>query len=174
MSKATPMAAIAKFAAAGKAMPKKDLAMLAITYSNIYVARVALGANPMQVIRAMIEAENYEGPSIVIAYTHCIAHGINMTKGMEEQKKAVLSGDWPLLRFNPDLTKEGKNPLQLDSKAPSIPLEDYIYNENRFKALQSIDSERAKRLLDLAQKDVNRRYKLYEYLAKMECGEDSK
>ncbi|MDD5429281.1 MAG: pyruvate:ferredoxin (flavodoxin) oxidoreductase [Candidatus Omnitrophica bacterium] len=174
MSKATPMAAIAKFAAAGKAMPKKDLAMLAMTYSNIYVARVALGANPMQVIRAMIEAESYDGPSIVIAYTHCIAHGINMTKGMDEQKKAVLSGDWPLIRFNPDLVKEGKNPLQLDSKAPSISLEDYIYNENRFKALQSIDPGRAKSLLDLAQKDVNRRYRLYEYLAKMECGKDTK
>jgi pyruvate-ferredoxin/flavodoxin oxidoreductase len=169
MSKATPMGAIAKFAAAGKPMFKKDLGLLAMTYGNIYVARIALGANPAQAIKAFIEAENYKGPSLIIAYSHCIAHGINMTKGMDEQKKAVACGYWPLVRYNPDLSKEGKNPLQLDSKEPSIPLEDYIYNENRFKTLKKINPERAKQLLELAQHEVNCRFKRYEYMSKMDC-----
>ncbi|MDD5440949.1 MAG: pyruvate:ferredoxin (flavodoxin) oxidoreductase, partial [Candidatus Omnitrophica bacterium] len=148
MSKATPMGAIAKFAAAGKPLPKKDLAMLMMSYGNIYVARVAIGANPMQTIKALAEAEKYDGPSIVIAYTHCIAHGIEMNKGIDAQKKAVNSGDWILMRYNPDLSKENKNPLQLDSRDPSISLSDYIYAENRFKALLKINPERAKELLD--------------------------
>ncbi|MDD5070795.1 MAG: pyruvate:ferredoxin (flavodoxin) oxidoreductase [Candidatus Omnitrophica bacterium] len=169
MSKATPMGAIAKFAAAGKPMPKKDLAMLAMSYGNIYVARVAMGANPIQTIKAMIEAEQYDGPSIVIAYTHCIAHGIDMTKGRQAQKKAVDCGDWVLMRFNPDLYKECKNPLQLDSKEPTIELEEYIYSENRFKALKSIDPERAAMLLDQAKRDLKRRFKIYQNIATMDC-----
>ncbi|MFH1460177.1 MAG: pyruvate:ferredoxin (flavodoxin) oxidoreductase [Candidatus Omnitrophota bacterium] len=168
MSKATPMGAIAKFAAAGKPMFKKDLAMIAATYGSIYVARIAIGANPVQAQKAMIEAESYDGPSIIIAYTHCIAHGINMTKGMDEQKNAVLSGYWPLFRYNPDLIAQGKNPMQLDSKAPSIPLAEYIYNENRFNALKKMNPQRAEMLLKKAQEEVNRRFKMYEYLAKME------
>jgi pyruvate-ferredoxin/flavodoxin oxidoreductase len=174
MSKATPMGAIAKFAAAGKPMFKKDLALLAMTYGNIYVARIAIGANPAQAIKAFVEAESYEGPSIIIAYSHCIAHGINMTKGMDEQKKAVACGYWPLVRFNPALSKEGKNPLQLDSKEPSIPLEDYIYNENRFKALKQSNPQRAKELLDLAQYEVNCRFKRYQYMAAMDCSQEKK
>ena len=165
MSKATPMGAIAKFAAAGKPTFKKDLALLAITYGDIYVARIALGANPAQAIKAFLEAESYDGPSIIIAYSHCIAHGINMAKGLDEQKKAVQSGSWPLIRFNPDLKKEGKNPLQIDSKEPSIPLEDYIYNENRFRALKATNPQRAKELLDLAQKEVKCRFKRYQHMA---------
>jgi len=174
MSKATPMGAIAKFAAAGKSLPRKDLAMLAMTYGNIYVARVALGANQMQTIKAFLEAESYDGPSMIIAYSHCIAHGFNLVKGMDEQKKAVASGDWPLVRFNPELLKEGKNPLQLDSKAPSIPLEEYIYNENRFKALKVANPDRAQLLLKLAQEELNRRYQIYEYLSKMEYKQEGR
>jgi len=167
MSKATPKGAIAKFAAAGKPLPKKDLAMLAITYGNIYVARIALGANPMQTIRAFLEAESYDGPSIIIAYAHCIAHGTNMTTALEQQKKAVAAGDWILIRYNPNLLKENKNPLQLDSKTPSIPLQEYMYNENRFKALSAIAPERAAQLLKEAQEDANRRFKIYEHMAKL-------
>ncbi|MFH2138491.1 MAG: pyruvate:ferredoxin (flavodoxin) oxidoreductase [Candidatus Omnitrophota bacterium] len=168
MSKATPMGAIAKFAAAGKPLFKKDLAYLAMTYGNVYVARIAMGANPAQVQKAFMEAEAYDGPSIIIAYTHCIAHGINMTKGIDAQKRAVDSGYWVLLRFNPDLEKEGKNPLQLDSKEPTIPLEEYIYQENRFKALKLMNPERAKMLLDLSQAEVKARFKRYQYLAQMD------
>ena len=169
MSKATPMGAVAKFAAAGKPMFKKDLGLLAMTYGNIYVARIAIGANPAQAIKAFVEAESYDGPSIIIAYSHCIAHGINMTNGMQEQKKAVACGYWPLIRYNPDLAKEGKNPLQLDSREPSISLADYIYNENRFKVLKRTNPERAKELLDLAQHEVTCRFKKYQYMSKMDC-----
>jgi pyruvate-ferredoxin/flavodoxin oxidoreductase len=168
MSKATPMAAIAKFAAAGKPLPKKDLALLAMTYGNIYVARIAIGANPMQTIKAFIEAENYQGSSIIIAYTHCIAHGTNMTNALEQQKKAVACGDWILARYNPDLLKEKKNPLQLDSKEPSLSLEEYMYNENRFKALKTTYPDRAADLLAQAQKEVIRRYKTYAHMAAMD------
>jgi len=168
MSKATPMGAIAKFAAAGKPLFNKDLGLLAATYGSIYVARVAMGANPAQTQKAFIEAERYEGPSIIIAYTHCIAHGINMTKGMDQQKKAVDSGFWILFRYNPDLMKEGKNPMQLDSKAPSIPLADYVYNETRFKALKNMNPERAAMLLKTSEDEIKRRYKMYEHIAKMD------
>ncbi len=166
MSKATPRGAVARFAAGGKPLAKKDLAMLAMTYGNIYVARVAMGANDAQTIRAFIEAEAYDGPSLIIAYSHCINHGIDMAKGLEQQKLAVASGYWPLIRYNPSLAKEGKNPLQLDSKAPSIPLEKYVYNETRYTMLTQSNEEAAERLLKLAQEDVNTRWKMYEQWAK--------
>jgi len=165
MSKSTPRAAVARFAAGGKPLPKKDLAMLAITYGNIYVAKVAMGASDSQTIRAFLEAEAYNGPSLIIAYSHCIMHGIDMAKGLEQQKLAVNAGHWPLFRYNPDLAKEGKNPLQLDSKAPSLPLEKYIYNETRYTMLAQSNEEAAERLLKLAQEDVNKRWKMYEQLA---------
>jgi len=164
-SKATPRAAVAKFAAAGKDMPKKDLGLLAISYGNIYVARVAMGANDAQTIKAFLEAEAYPGPSLIIAYSHCIAHGYDLRYGLEQQKKAVLSGYWPLFRYNPDLAKEGKNPFQLDSKPPSLPLRDYIYNETRYKMLTQSDEERAELLYQQAQEDVRKRWKQYEQLA---------
>ncbi len=165
MSKATPLGAIAKFAAGGKRTYKKDLAMMAISYGDVYVARVAMGANDAQVIKAFQEAEAFNGPSLIIAYSHCISHGYNLIHGLEQQKLAVQSGYWPLLRYNPDLTKEGKNPFQLDSKAPSIPLEEYVYNENRYKMLTRTNPEVAKKLLKQAQEEVLRRWKMYEYLA---------
>lgn len=165
MSKATPRGAVARFAAAGKPLPKKDLAMIALTYGNIYVARVAMGANDSQTIKAFLEAEAYEGPSLIIAYSHCIAHGIDMAKGMEQQKLAVQTGYWPLIRFNPNLAKEGKNPLMLDSKPPALPLEKYVYNETRYLQLTQVNEEAAERLLKLAQEDVYRRWKMYEHWA---------
>jgi pyruvate-ferredoxin/flavodoxin oxidoreductase len=139
--------------------------MMAISYGDVYVARVAMGANDAQVIKAFQEAEAFDGPSIIIAYCHCISHGFNLIHGLEQQKLAVQSGYWPLIRFNPDLAKEGKNPLQLDSKAPSIPLEEYIYNENRYKMLTRTMPEVAKKLLKEAQEGVLKRWKMYERLA---------
>jgi len=165
MSKATPRAAVAKFAAAGKGLPKKDLGMLAISYGNIYVACVALGANDAQTIRAIIEAEAYPGPSLVVAYSHCLMHGYDLRYGLDQQKKAVAAGHWPLYRYNPLLAKEGKNPFTLDSKAPSLPLEKYVYNETRYKMLTLSDEARSEELLKLAQEDVNARWKQYERLA---------
>lgn len=165
MSKATPLGAIAKFAAGGKRTFKKDLAMMAISYGDVYVARVAMGANDAQVIKAFREAEAFNGPSLIIAYSSCISHGYNLIRGLEQQKLAVQSGYWSLIRFNPDLAKEGKNPLQLDSKAPSIPLKEYIYNENRYKMLTRIMPEEAKKLLKKAQEGVLKRWKMYEHLA---------
>jgi pyruvate-ferredoxin/flavodoxin oxidoreductase len=174
MSKATPMGAMAKFAAAGKQTPKKDLAMMMMAYGYVYVARVAIGANENQTIKAFLEAESYNGPSIVIAYSHCIGQGINMARGFDQQTLAVKSGYWPLVRYNPRLRDEGKNPLQLDSKAPSIPLEEYIYNENRYRAVKQRDPEAAARLLKDAQAEVLRRWKLYEYWAGMPGPEPKK
>ncbi len=165
MSKATGMGAVAKFAAAGKPTAKKDLAMMAMNYGNVYVAKVAMGANDAQTIRAFLEAEAYNGPSLIIAYSHCIAHGINMAKGMESQKLAVESGYWPLFRYNPDSLKEGKNPLKLDSKAPKIKLEDYIYKETRYKMLTKSHPAEAQHLLSAAQEDVLMRWKIYEQMA---------
>ena len=165
MSKSTPRGAVAKFAAAGKPMAKKDLGMLAMTYGSIYVAKVALGANPNQTVKAFVEAEAYPGPSLIIAYAHCIAHGIDMTRGYEEQKKAVESGHWPLYRFDPRLIQQGKNPLQLDSKPPTIGLEDYIYGENRYRVLQKSNPQIAAELLKLAKEDTARRFAIMEQLA---------
>jgi pyruvate-ferredoxin/flavodoxin oxidoreductase len=167
MSKATPRGAVAKFAAGGKPLVKKDLALLAMTYGNIYVARVAMGANDAQTVRAFLEAEAYDGPSLIVAYSHCIAHGYDMVHGLEQQKAAVLSGYWPLLRYNPALAAEGKNPLRLDSKAPSIPLERYAYNETRYTMLAQTHPAAARELLALAQEDVRKRWRLYEHWAAM-------
>jgi len=166
-SKATPRGAVAKFAAGGKPQNKKDLALLAMSYGSVYVATVAMGANDAQTVRAFIEAEAYEGPSIIVAYSHCIAHGINMRTGMETQKAAVQSGHFPLFRFNPDLIRAGKNPLQLDSKAPSIKYEDFAYAQTRFKMLTKSNPEAARQLLVSAQEDAARRWAMYEGLAAM-------
>lgn len=167
MSKATPLGSVAKFAAAGKPNPKKDLALQAISYGNVYVAKVAMGASDVQTVKAFIEAEKYNGPSMIIAYCHCIAHGINMKYGLNQQKLAVDSGYWPLIRFNPDAAKNGENPFKLDSKAPTISLEEYIYNETRYKMLTKSMPERAKQLLALAQKEVSERWQLYEKMSKI-------
>jgi pyruvate-ferredoxin/flavodoxin oxidoreductase len=169
MSKSTPRSAVAKFAAGGKPTSKKDLGLMAMAYGNVYVATVAMGYNDIQTIRAFLEAEAFNGPSIIIAYSHCIAHGIDMARGMVHQKAAVESGHWPLYRFNPVLAAEGKNPLKLDSKAPKIKIEDYTYMETRFKMLTKSKPEEAKRLLTLAQQDVMKRWKMYEHLAKEEA-----
>ncbi|MBI5808357.1 MAG: pyruvate:ferredoxin (flavodoxin) oxidoreductase [Ignavibacteriales bacterium] len=168
MSKSTSIGAVAKFAAGGKPTPKKDLAMMAMSYGNVYVAKVAMGSNDLQTLKAFLEAEAYDGPSIIIAYSHCIAHGINMAKGMEAQKLAVDSGHWPLFRYNPENVKEGKNPLKLDSKAPKIKLEDYLYNETRYKMLTKSHPEEAKKLLALAQEEVLKKWKFYEQMAEMD------
>jgi pyruvate-ferredoxin/flavodoxin oxidoreductase len=168
MSKSTPRGATAQFAAAGKSLPKKDLGMMMASYGNVYVARIAMGANPTQAVKAFWEAENYNGPSIIIAYSHCIAHGIDMTTATDAQERAVKSGHWILFRFNPDLIAQGKRPFILDSKPPSIPYQEYAYAENRFRALRKIDPERAARLLKLAQEDVNQRFKVYQQMAQMD------
>jgi pyruvate-ferredoxin/flavodoxin oxidoreductase len=165
MSKSTPRGAVAKFAAAGKPMAKKDLGFMAMTYGNVYVAKVAMGANDAHTVKAFLEAEAYDGPSLIIAYSHCIAHGIDMGKGMRNQKAAVDSGYWQLYRYNPDLVKEGKNPFKLDSKGLKIPLRDYAYMETRYKMLTKTHPDLAKKLMDEAQKDVEERWKMYEQLA---------
>jgi pyruvate-ferredoxin/flavodoxin oxidoreductase len=165
MSKATPKAAVAKFAAGGKSAPKKDLGLIAMTYGNVYIASVAMGARDEHTLKAFLEAEAYQGPSLIIAYSHCIAHGINMTTAMQNQKAAVDSGQWLLYRFHPDRIKEGKNPLQLDSRTPKLPLEEYMYLENRFKMLTKRDSQAAQQLLKEAQADVKTRWETYRYLA---------
>ncbi len=177
MSKATPRGAVAKFAAAGKPLPKKDLGMLAMSYGNVYVARVAFGANDKQTVQAIMEAEAYDGPSLIIAYSHCIAHGYDLKYGLDQQQAAVNSGHWALYRYNPDLAqpddvgsnghepKPAQNPFQLDSKAPSIPLEEYIYREGRYRMLQQSNPEAAERLLELAKGDVASRWKKYKEMA---------
>ncbi len=164
-SKSTPRGAVAKFAARGKGLPKKDLGMLAMAYGHVYVARVAMGANDQQTLHAILEAEAYDGPSLIIAYSHCIAHGIDMRKGLEQQKLAVQSGYWPLYRYNPELAAEGKNPLTLDSKEPLVPLQLYAYNETRYRMLAQSDEVRAESLLRLAQEDVRERWHQYQELA---------
>jgi len=165
MSKATPIGAVARFAAGGKVLPKKDLGMMAMAYGNIYVAKIALGSNHNQTIKAMLEAEAYDGPALIIAYSHCIAHGIDMSKGLDAQDKAVKSGHWPLFRFDPRLIAQGKNPLQMDSAEPTLKLEEYLYNENRFRQLKNSDPETAKKLAEKAQKETTFRSKLYRALA---------
>jgi len=168
MSKATPRAAVAKFAAAGKPLPKKDLGLIAMTYGNVYVAQVAMGANDQQTVRAFLEAESYNGPSLIIAYSHCAMHGFNLRTGFDQQQLAVDSGAWVLYRYDPRRAGQGLNPLQLDSKAPKVPLKDYVYNETRFKMLTQSDPERAARLLELAQQDVQARWRMYEQMAALD------
>ncbi len=165
MSKATPIGSIAKFAASGKTQSKKDLGMMAMSYGYVYVAHVALGSNMNQVIKAFREADAYDGPAVIIAYSHCINHGINMTTGMGQQKAVVECGLWPLYRFNPELTEQGKNPFQLDSKEPTGSVEDFMYSEIRFKSLKQANPDRAAALLDKAKGYVARQYKEYKYLA---------
>jgi pyruvate-ferredoxin/flavodoxin oxidoreductase len=173
-SKSTPIGAVAQFAAGGKVMPKKDLSMIAMTYGNIYVARVSL-ANPAQVVKAMIEADAYDGPSLVIAYSHCIAHGIDMTKAVDNCKEAVACGHWPLFRYDPRLAAEGKNPLQLDSKDPSIDFAEFASHQNRFRALKKANPGHAEALMAASAKDVATRYDLYKKLAAMQadCGSNN-
>jgi pyruvate-ferredoxin/flavodoxin oxidoreductase len=166
-SKATPRGAVARFSAGGKSTPKKDLALMAMAYGGVYVARVAMGAGDMQTLKAFNEAESYNGPSIIIAYATCIAHGIDMTHSLSQQKLAVQSGHWPLFRFDPRRAAEGKNPMQLDSKPPSVPLEDYLYNETRYTMLRQSHPEEAKKLLEEARQDVAVRWKMYETWASM-------
>jgi len=173
-SKATPRAAVAKFAAKGKDTPRKDLGMMAMTYGYIYVAQVAMGSSDIQTLRAFIEADAYDGPSLILAYSHCIAHGIDMSKGLSQQEMAVKSGIWPLYRYNPTLIAEGKNPLKLDSKAPSIPVSEYAYNETRYRMLLQSDETRAEALMKLAQKDVLSRWQLYEQMAAMQYNGNGK
>lgn len=165
-SKATPRAAVAKFAAGGKPAAKKDLGMIAMSYGNVYVARVAMGGRDEQTLRAFIEAEAYDGPALIIAYSHCIAHGINMMTAMRNQKAAVESGQWLLYRYNPERAAHGENPLQLDSRPPKLPVKTYLQMENRFKMLELSKPEVARALFEEAQRDVNTRYALYEYLAR--------
>jgi len=167
MSKATPRAAVAKFATGGKHTAKKDLAMEAVSYGYVYVARVALGANDTHTVKAFLEAEAHEGPSLIIAYSHCIAHGYDMALGLDQQKKAVLSGYWPLMRYNPALRLQGKNPFILDSKAPSISLKQYAYQEARYTMLVRSDPDAARELLKLAQDDVEREWRVYANRAAM-------
>ncbi|HSB27860.1 MAG TPA: thiamine pyrophosphate-dependent enzyme, partial [Pyrinomonadaceae bacterium] len=166
-SKATPLGAVAKFAAGGKPTTKKDLGLTAMRYGNVYVAQIAMGANDTHTVKAFIEAEAHDGPSLIIAYGQCIAHGIDMTKGMHQQKLAVDSGHWPLYRYNPSLADQNKNPFQLDSYDPKIPLEEYLYTEGRYRMLQQSDPEVAKFLLTQAQRSVNHRWQQYKQMAAM-------
>lgn len=170
-SKSTPVGATAKFASAGKPVGKKDLALQAISYGNVYVARVAMGANPQQTLLAMREAEDYPGPSIILAYSHCIAHGIDMTQGLHQQDMAVASGYWPLIRYNPMLRKAGKRPFVLDSPEPTMKVRDYAYTEMRYKLLQRNHPEEAERLMQLAQESADLRWATYEHMARQDPSE---
>ena len=165
MSKATPIGAIAKFAAGGKVVGKKDLALQAISYGNVYVARVAMGANPQQTLQAFREAEVYDGPSLILAYSHCIAHGINMQSGLDQQHRAVQSGYWPLLRYNPALREAGENPFLLDSQRPKIKLKDYAYRELRYRLLSRTRPEVAEDLIAKAQIAIEQKWSVYEDMA---------
>ncbi len=164
-SKATPRGAVAKFAAGGKPGPKKDLGLIAMSYGNIYVASVAMGAKDEHTLKAFLEAEAYNGPSLIIAYSHCIAHGINMTTAMSDQKMAVDSGQWLLYRYNPERAAQGENPLTLDSRTPTRKVSDFMQMETRFKMLTKSKPEDAKLLWQEAQHDAETRFRLYEYMA---------
>jgi pyruvate-ferredoxin/flavodoxin oxidoreductase len=165
-SKSTPLGAVAKFAAAGKRVAKKDLGLISMCYGNIYVACVAMGAKDEHTLKSFLEAEAYDGPALIIAYSHCIAHGINMTTAMQNQKAAVQSGQWLLYRYNPALAEKGENPLHIDSSAPRLPVTEYLKLENRFRMLSKTKPEDAKRLFELAQENIQRRWQLYQKLAK--------
>ena len=164
-SKATPLGAVAKFAASGKATPKKDLGLLAMSYGNVFVAQIAMGAKQAQAVQSMVEACKYQGPSLVIAYSHCIAHGYNLNFGLQQQELAVKTGYWPLYRYDPDRTAAGQQPLKLDSDAPKVPLSQYIENEARYRMLEAQNPERAAMLAKLAQEKVNERFAFYQKLA---------
>jgi pyruvate-ferredoxin/flavodoxin oxidoreductase len=164
-SKSTPRAAVAKFAMSGKGLPKKDLGLIAMAYGYVYVARVAMGYNDQQTLKAFLEAEAYDGPSLIIAYSHCIQQGYDMVHGLEQQKLAVQSGAWPIYRYNPNLAHEGKNPLTIENKEPSIPLSQYAYNETRYKMLTQMDEARAEELMREAQQDAKSRWTLYQQMA---------
>jgi pyruvate-ferredoxin/flavodoxin oxidoreductase len=166
-SKATPRAAVAKFAAKGKEIPRKDLAMMAMSYGYVYVAQIAMGASDVQTLKAFQEAEAHNGPSLILAYSHCISHGYDLRYGLDQQKLAVQSGLWPLFRYNPVLAASGKNPLTIDSREPSVPLSKFAYNETRYRMLLQSDEQRAEHLMKLAQQDVKSRWELYEQMAKM-------
>jgi pyruvate-ferredoxin/flavodoxin oxidoreductase len=170
MSKSTPLGAVAKFAAAGKTVPKKDIALQAIAYGSVYVARVAMGADPQQTLSAFREAEAYEGPSLVLAYSHCIAHGIDMRNGLDQQYRAVASGYWPLIRYDPMVRAEGGNPFLLDSPRPRIPLADYTNRELRYRTLSSRDPAEAERLHGLGEQAVAQRWDVYEEMATRSAG----
>nr|NIS42905.1 pyruvate:ferredoxin (flavodoxin) oxidoreductase [Desulfuromonadales bacterium] len=163
--------AVAQFAAGGKRQPKKDLSMISMTYGNIYVARVNM-ANPAQAVKAFLEADAYPGPSLIIAYTHCIAHGINMASAVDGCKEAVASGHWPLFRYDPRLADEGKNPLQLDSKPPTMSFSEYAQKQNRYRVLKKAQPEVADQLMEEADKDTATRFDLYKKLAELQadCG----
>ncbi len=165
MSKSTPLGAVAKFAAGGKPVAKKDIALQAISYGNVYVARIAMGANPQQTLLAMREAEAYPGPSLILAYSHCIAHGINMNDGLKQQGLAADSGHWPLVRYNPMLRQAQNNPFVLDSPRPKVKFKDYAYNELRYKMLQRSNPEKAEQMLKLAQQVVDQKWEVYEKMA---------
>ncbi|HET7279632.1 MAG TPA: pyruvate:ferredoxin (flavodoxin) oxidoreductase [Dermatophilaceae bacterium] len=164
-SKATPLGAVAKFASGGKSVPKKDLALQAIAYGSVYVARVAMGADPQQTLTAFREAEAFDGPSLIIAYSHCIAHGIDMRHGLDQQHRAVASGHWPLMRFDPTVRAQGGNAFMLDSPRPRIDLADYVYRELRYRMLRNTDPAEAERLLTLAREAVAQRWAVYEEMA---------
>jgi pyruvate-ferredoxin/flavodoxin oxidoreductase len=164
-SKSTPRAAVAKFAMSGKGLPKKDLGLIAMAYGYVYVARVAMGYNDQQTLKAFLDAEAYEGPSLIIAYSHCIEHGYDLIHGLEQQKFAVQSGAWPVYRYDPRLAHEGKNPLLIESKEPTIPLSQYAYNETRYKMLTQIDESRAEELMRKAQQDAKSRWTFYQQMA---------
>jgi pyruvate-ferredoxin/flavodoxin oxidoreductase len=164
-SKSTPLGAVAKFAAAGKRTIKKDLALIAISYGHAYVAQVAFGAKDQQTLRAFLEAESYPGPSLILAYSPCIAHGVDMTRNLTQQELAVESGHWPLFRYDPRRAAKGENPLSLDSKKPSIPYRDFITTETRFNMLFRSHPEEAERFLTQAQAEVHTRFRHYEQLA---------
>jgi pyruvate-ferredoxin/flavodoxin oxidoreductase len=166
-SKATPLGASAKFAMAGRERPKKDLGMIAMVYGNVYVAHVAFGARDAQTVRAFVEADSFNGPSIIIAFSHCIAHGYDLAYAFEQQKLAVDTGYWPLYRFDPRRLASGENPLQLDSAHPKIELARYMNNESRFRVVEQQNPERFRKLLTMAQQEVTMRFSMYEQLAKL-------
>jgi len=173
-SKSTPMAAVAKFAMSGKGLPKKDLGLIAMAYGYVYVARVAMGYSDQQTLKAFIEAESYDGPSLIVAYSHCIAHGYDLARGLSQQKLAVQSGAWPVYRYDPRLAAEGKNPLIIEAKEPTIRLQDYAYNETRYKMLTLSDEERAEELMKKAQQGIKGRWDLYQQMASMHYGNGEK
>jgi pyruvate-ferredoxin/flavodoxin oxidoreductase len=173
-SKATPLGAAAKFAASGKDVPKKDLGLETLSQGQVYVAQVAFGANMNQVVRAFLEADSFPGPSLVIAYSHCIAHGYDLRHGADQQKLAVQTGLWPLYRFDPRRVAEEAPPLQLDSGAPRVPLRRFMENETRFRMVEKMDAHRFAQLAELAQREVTQRFAYYERLAglKLPAGDD--